>query len=145
MMPRLGRKYAIAIETISKPIAEYQTDEYFELDLPVAPAVMVGEEIAVEGEDIAEYEGIERTTGYVMASLSLPDVASFKLIGTVPEDAESYLDEMHITKGRYIQNRGEVVLGKSAKDNLGLQVGEMRVAGPAQADDSDSQHVTRSP
>ena len=30
------------------------TDEYFELDLPVAPAVMVGEEILVEGTDIAE-------------------------------------------------------------------------------------------
>ena len=29
------------------------TDEYFELDLPVAPAVMVGEEIIVEGSDIS--------------------------------------------------------------------------------------------
>ena len=37
MMPRLGAKYDIDIETISKPIAEYQTDEYFELDLPAAP------------------------------------------------------------------------------------------------------------
>jgi len=36
MMPRLGQKYEIEIETISKPKAEYQTDEYFELDLPVA-------------------------------------------------------------------------------------------------------------
>jgi hypothetical protein len=54
MMPRLGQRYDIEIETISKPMAEYQTDEYFELDLPVAPAVMVGEEIAVEGSDIAE-------------------------------------------------------------------------------------------
>lgn len=54
MMPRLGQKYAIEIETISKPIAEYQTDEYFALDLPTAPAVMVGEEIVVEGADVAE-------------------------------------------------------------------------------------------
>lgn len=54
MMPRLGEKYAIDIETISKPIAEYQTDEYFELDLPAAPAVMVGEEIVVEGTDVPE-------------------------------------------------------------------------------------------
>ncbi len=45
MMPGLGEKYAIAIETMSKPNAEYLTDEYFELDLPVAPAVMVGEDI----------------------------------------------------------------------------------------------------
>lgn len=51
MMPRLGTKYPnIEIEVISKPKSEYQTDEYFELDLPVAPAVMVGEDIVVEGE-----------------------------------------------------------------------------------------------
>jgi len=42
MMPRLGSTYPIEIEVTSKPIADYQTDEYFELDLPVAPAVMVG-------------------------------------------------------------------------------------------------------
>jgi len=54
MIPRLGEKYEIEIETISKPKAEYLTDEYFELDLPVAPAVMVGEEILVEGTDVSE-------------------------------------------------------------------------------------------
>jgi hypothetical protein len=54
MMPRLGQKYAIEIDTISKPIADYQTDEYFDLDLPAAPAVMVAEEIVVEGSDVAE-------------------------------------------------------------------------------------------
>lgn len=54
MMPRLGQKYEIELETISKPVAAYQTDEYFELDLPTAPAVMVGEEIVVEGSDVAE-------------------------------------------------------------------------------------------
>lgn len=56
MMPRLGEKYDIEIQTTSKPIAEYQTDEYFELDLPLAPAVMVGDEIVVEGSGIDEYE-----------------------------------------------------------------------------------------
>jgi hypothetical protein len=54
MMPRLGQKYEIEIETTSKSIAAYQTDEYFELDLPTAPAVMVGEEIVVEGADVAK-------------------------------------------------------------------------------------------
>ena len=54
MMPRLGEKYDIEIETTSKPIAAYQTDDYFELDLPAAPAVMVAEEIVVEGTDVAE-------------------------------------------------------------------------------------------
>ncbi len=53
-MPRLGAKYDIDIETIAKTKADYMTDEYFELDLPVAPAVMVGEEIVVEGSDVSE-------------------------------------------------------------------------------------------
>ena len=52
MMPRLGTQYDIEIETIEKPKDEYMTDEYFELDLPVAPAVMVGDDIIVEGTDI---------------------------------------------------------------------------------------------
>lgn len=56
MMPGLGEKYDIQIETISKPNAEYITDEYFELELPVAPAVMVGKEIVVEGSDIGNFE-----------------------------------------------------------------------------------------
>ena len=51
-MPRLGTKYDIEIEVIEKPKDEYMTDEYFELDLPVAPAIMVGDEIVVEGTDI---------------------------------------------------------------------------------------------
>lgn len=55
MLPRLGEKYKdIEIEMISKPIAEYQTDEYFELDLPVAPAVMVDDEIVVEGSNVSQ-------------------------------------------------------------------------------------------
>ncbi len=55
-MPRLGEKYDIEVETISKPREEYMTDAYFELDLPVAPAVMVGEEIVVEGSDISDQD-----------------------------------------------------------------------------------------
>ena len=55
MMPRLGEKYKdIEIEVMSKPVAEYQTDEYFELELPVAPAVMVADEIVVEGASISQ-------------------------------------------------------------------------------------------
>jgi hypothetical protein len=68
MMPSLGQKYEIDIETISKPIAEYQTDEYFELDLPTAPAVMVGEEIVVEGADVAE----DKLEAVICQQLGLP-------------------------------------------------------------------------
>jgi len=68
MMPRLGQKYDIELESISKPKAEYLTDEYFELDLPVAPAVMVGEEIVVEGTDVAE----EKLETVICRQLELP-------------------------------------------------------------------------
>ena len=68
MMPRLGEKYEVEIKTVSKPKEEYNTDEYFELDLPVAPAVMVGEEIVVEGSDISD----EKLESAVCRHLGLP-------------------------------------------------------------------------
>ncbi len=54
MLPSLGQKYPLEVEWISKPPGAYQTDEYFELDLPVAPAIMVEEEIIIEGSDVPE-------------------------------------------------------------------------------------------
>ncbi len=75
MMPRLGEKYKdIEIEVISKPIAEYQNDEYFELDLPVAPAVMVGDEIVVEGSNVAQ----EKVETVICRCLGLPEPESQK-------------------------------------------------------------------
>jgi hypothetical protein len=71
MMPRLGANYPIEIEVTSKPIADYQTDEYFELDLPVAPAVMVGDEIVVEGSGISE----DKLEAAICRHLGLPEVA----------------------------------------------------------------------
>ena len=70
MMPSLGQKYKdIEIEVISKPIAEYQNDEYFELDLPVAPAVMVGDEILVEGSGISP----DKVESAICRHLGLPE------------------------------------------------------------------------
>ena len=68
MMPGLGEKYDVEIETISKPKAEYNTDEYFELDLLAAPAVMVGEEIVVEGSDVSD----EKLESVICKHLGLP-------------------------------------------------------------------------
>jgi hypothetical protein len=68
MMPRLGAKYPIEIEVTSKPIADYQTDDYFELDLPVAPAVLVGDEIVVEGANVSE----DKVEGAICRHLGLP-------------------------------------------------------------------------
>ncbi len=64
-MPRLGKKYDLDIETISKPKEKYMTDEYFELDLPVAPAVLVGDEIVVEGSDVSEEKLESIIRGYL--------------------------------------------------------------------------------
>jgi hypothetical protein len=75
MMPRLGEKYkGIEIEVTSKPIAEYQNDEYFELELPVAPAVMVGEEIVVEGSNISQ----DKVEVVICRCLGLPEPAREK-------------------------------------------------------------------
>jgi hypothetical protein len=52
MMPGLGAKYNIKLEVNSRPKADYLTEEYFALDLPVAPAIMVGEDIITEGQDV---------------------------------------------------------------------------------------------
>ncbi|KGO33580.1 hypothetical protein JT06_13590 [Desulfobulbus sp. Tol-SR] len=56
MMPRLGEKYPVEIDVTSRPKAEYETDDYFALDLPVAPAIMVGDDIVVEGSDISDHD-----------------------------------------------------------------------------------------
>jgi len=74
MMPRVGEKYDVEIETISKPKAKYSTDEYFELDLPVAPAVMVGEEIVVEGSDVSN----EKLESVICRHLNIPEPKSDK-------------------------------------------------------------------
>jgi hypothetical protein len=68
MIPGLGERYGIEIETIAKPKNEYMTDEYFELDLPVAPAVMVGAEIVMEGSDVDE----EKLETVICEHLGLP-------------------------------------------------------------------------
>jgi hypothetical protein len=56
MIPRLGEKYKglVEIETISKPRQEFRDIEYKKLGLPMAPAVMVGKELIVQGCESAE-------------------------------------------------------------------------------------------
>jgi len=55
MIPRLGEKYksVVEIETISKPRQGFRDIEYMKLGLPMAPAVMVGDEIIVQGYEAA--------------------------------------------------------------------------------------------
>ena len=52
MIPRLGNKYDIEIEITAKPKEDYMSNAYFELNLPLAPAIMVGDDIIVEGSDV---------------------------------------------------------------------------------------------
>jgi len=81
MMPRLGEKYDIEFETMSRPREEYNTDAYFELDLPVAPAVMVGEEILVEGSDVSEEE--LETTICKHLGLPAPEMQKKGILGRI--------------------------------------------------------------
>jgi hypothetical protein len=69
MMPRLGEKYEIEIDVTSKPIAEYQTDDYFELDFTVAPAVMVADEIVVKGSNVSQ----DKVEVVICRHLGLPE------------------------------------------------------------------------
>jgi len=73
-MLSLGEKYDIEIEMISKPREEYSSEEYTKLDLPVAPAIMVGEEIVVEKSDISE----EKLESVICKYLGLPPPDSQK-------------------------------------------------------------------
>lgn len=59
MIPRLGEKYNIKIETISKSRTEYEAAEYQETGFPKAPAILIGGKVVVEGNDISE-KRIER-------------------------------------------------------------------------------------
>ena len=66
MIPGLGEKYGIEVEVISKPREEYASEAYSKLGLPVAPAIMIGEEVLVEKADIsmdALESAIEKQTG----------------------------------------------------------------------------------
>jgi hypothetical protein len=73
----LGDNYDIDIDVMSKPRAEYNTDEYFSLDLPVAPAIMVGDEIVTEGKDVDDHTVEEA----ICRHLELPEPQKKGVIG----------------------------------------------------------------
>jgi hypothetical protein len=57
-MPRLGQKYALDVETVSKSREAYQSEAYAATGLPAAPAVMVENELASQGPSISD-AGVE--------------------------------------------------------------------------------------
>jgi hypothetical protein len=75
MLPRLGEKYEIETETISKPRAEYQTAEYLKLGLPPAPAAMVGEEVVGQGPNNISEEKVEAAIRRHLGFPELPQEA----------------------------------------------------------------------
>jgi hypothetical protein len=54
IIPGLGEKYGVTVEVISKPRQEYEGESYSKLGLPIAPAIMIGEQVLVEKSDITE-------------------------------------------------------------------------------------------
>jgi len=68
MLPRLGGKYELEMETVSKSREEYQSAAYQASGLPAAPAVMVEEEIAAQGPEISA----ENLEAVIRRHLGLP-------------------------------------------------------------------------
>lgn len=64
----MGQKYEIDVEEISKSREEYQSDVYKASGLPPAPAVMVANEVAVQGPQISE----ENLEAVIRRHLGLP-------------------------------------------------------------------------
>lgn len=56
MIPRLGKKHNLEIETVSKRNQEYRTEEYAKLGLPMAPAILVGDELVAQDCDVDEHK-----------------------------------------------------------------------------------------
>jgi hypothetical protein len=77
MIPGLGGKYksVVEIETISKPRQGFRDIEYMKLGLPMAPAVMVGDEIIVQGCEAAE----EKVEAAIRRQLNLAEPLPKKL------------------------------------------------------------------
>jgi hypothetical protein len=69
IIPRLGKKYPVEIETVSKAYQDYRTEEYAKLGLPVAPAIMVGDELIVQGCDVDE----DKLEAAICRHLGLPE------------------------------------------------------------------------
>jgi len=83
MLPRLGQKYEIETEVISKPKIDYFTDEYEALGLPPAPAAMVGDEVVLRGgADISE----AKLEAAIRRHLGLPELP--------PEAKKGFLDRL---------------------------------------------------
>ncbi len=54
MLPGLEEKYELEIETMSKPREYYRTAEYLASGLPAAPALMLADELVIQGCMISE-------------------------------------------------------------------------------------------
>lgn len=83
MLPRLGEKYEIETEIISKPRAEYQTADYLKLGLPPAPAAMVGDEVVGQGPNNISEEKVEAA---IRRNLGLPELP--------PEAKKGFLERL---------------------------------------------------
>jgi len=53
MLPGLEEKYPLEIETIAKTRDTYRSAEYLATGLPAAPALMLGDEVVVQGRSIS--------------------------------------------------------------------------------------------
>ena len=52
----MGREFPVEVETMTRPREHYRTEEFRILGLPAAPAILLGEEVLVQGKDLADEE-----------------------------------------------------------------------------------------
>lgn len=56
MAPSLSAKYPVTVETEIHDRNYYKSEEWLDTELPVAPAIMINDDVIVEGSDISEDE-----------------------------------------------------------------------------------------
>ncbi len=83
MLPRLGEKYEIEAEVISKPRADYHTAAYEALGLPPAPAAMVGDEVVVQGGPNISEEKVEAAIRRHLGLPELPQETKKGILGRI--------------------------------------------------------------
>jgi len=71
MIPRLGEKFEVNVETISKAREQYSSAEYLAQKLPKAPAIMIGDEVVIEGAVVSQ----EMLESAICRHLGLPEPA----------------------------------------------------------------------
>ena len=71
------------------------------------------------------FKEVEQATGFLVTGLRLSDIQSLTIIGLCPEDRDMYLRESELSDGRFVENSGEIAVGKIAQVIHGIEIGNI--------------------